>query len=92
MNCSLPCVVSITKIPPLFSFVCHFIRSPPRKPAIAIIKIANMTVLGCKVRRDRAEQFKAACKKNGTSPNAIFMAAMEKFMEEHGEVRENSEL
>ena len=50
---------------------------------------ANMTVLGCKVRRDRAEQFKAACKKNGTSPNAIFMAAMEKFMEEHGEVREN---
>ena len=53
---------------------------------------ANMTVLGCKVRRDRAEQFKAACKKNGTSPNAIFMAAMEKFMEEHGEVRENSEL
>ena len=53
---------------------------------------ANMTVLGCKVRRDRAEQFKAACKKNGTSPNAIFMAAMEKFMEEYGEVRENSEL
>ena len=53
---------------------------------------ANMTVLGCKVRRDRAEQFKAACKKNGTSPTAIFMAAMEKFMEEHGEVRENSEL
>ena len=53
---------------------------------------ANMTVLGCKVRRDRAEQFKAACKKSGTSPNAIFLAAMEKFMEEHGEVRENSEL
>ena len=53
---------------------------------------ANMTVLGCKVRRDKAEQFKAVCKKNGTSPNAIFMAAMEKFMEEHGEVRENSEL
>lgn len=53
---------------------------------------ANMTVLGCKVRRDKAEQFKVACKKNGTSPNAIFMAAMEKFMEEHGEVRENSEL
>ena len=53
---------------------------------------ANMTVLGCKVRRDRAEQFKAACKKNGTSPNAIFMAAMEKFTKEHGDVRENSEL
>ena len=51
---------------------------------------ANMTVLGCKVRRDKAEHFKAACKKNGTSPNAIFMAAMEKFMEEHGEAWEDS--
>lgn len=51
-----------------------------------------MTVLGCKVRRDRAEQFKDACKKNGTSPNAVFMAAMEKFMEEHGEAEEEPEL
>ena len=51
---------------------------------------ANMTVLGCKVRRDKAEQFKAVCKKNGTSPNAIFMAAMEKFMEEHGEAEEDT--
>ena len=51
---------------------------------------ANMTVLGCKVRRDRAEQFKAACKKNGTSPNAIFLAAMEKFMEEYGEAGEDT--
>ena len=53
---------------------------------------ANMTVLGCKVRRDRAEQFKDACKKNSTSPNAVFMAAMEKFMEEHGEAEEEPEL
>ena len=51
---------------------------------------ANMTVLGCKVRRDRAEQFKAACKKNGTSPTAIFLAAMEKFMEEYGEAGEDT--
>ena len=51
---------------------------------------ANMTVLGCKVRRDKAEQFKVACKKNGTSPNAIFMAAMEKFMEEYGEAGEDT--
>ena len=51
---------------------------------------ANMTVLGCKVRRDRAEQFKAACKKNGTSPNAIFLAAMEKFMAEYGEAGEDT--
>lgn len=45
---------------------------------------ANMTVLGCKVRKDKAEAFKAACKRNGTSPNAVFSSAIEKFMEEHG--------
>lgn len=43
---------------------------------------ANMTVLGCKVRKDRAEEFKAACKAAGTTPNAVFTAAINKFMEE----------
>jgi len=43
----------------------------------------NMTVLGCKFRRDKAERFKLLCKRNGTSPNAVFLAAMERFIEEH---------
>lgn len=42
---------------------------------------ANMTVLGCKVRKDRAEEFKAACKEAGTSPNAVFSNAINDFME-----------
>ena len=42
---------------------------------------ANMTVLGCKIRRDRAEAFKEACKDAGTTPNAVFLEAVEKFME-----------
>lgn len=46
---------------------------------------ANMTVLGCKVRKDKAEQFKAACKSAGTTPNAVFTSAMDEFMEEHAE-------
>lgn len=46
---------------------------------------ANMTVLGCKVRRDKAEQFKDACRKAGTTPNAVFTSAMDVFMEEHTE-------
>ena len=41
---------------------------------------ANMTVLGCKVRKEKAEQFKAACKAAGTTPNAVFTAAMDRFM------------
>ncbi len=45
---------------------------------------ANMTVLGCKIRKDKAERFKAACKQNGTTPNAVFSAAIAKFMAEHG--------
>lgn len=44
---------------------------------------ANMTVLGCKVRKDKAERFKTACKLEGTTPNAIFTAAMDSFLLEH---------
>ena len=45
---------------------------------------ANMTIVGCRVRRDRAEEFKAACKEAGTTPNAVFLEAMNDFMEKHG--------
>lgn len=41
---------------------------------------ANMTVLGCKVRKERAEEFKAACKAAGTTPNAVFTAAINDFL------------
>ena len=44
---------------------------------------ANMTVLGCKVRKDKAERFKTACKSAGTTPNAIFTAAMDSFLAEY---------
>lgn len=44
---------------------------------------ANMTVLGCKVRKDRADAFKAACAAAGTSVNAVFAAAMDEFMKLH---------
>lgn len=45
---------------------------------------ANMTVLGCKVRKDKAEAFKAACKAAGTTPNAVFTAAINDFMRRGG--------
>ena len=45
---------------------------------------SNMVVLGCKVRRTKAEAFKALCKEEGTTPNAVFTAALDAFMEEHG--------
>lgn len=41
---------------------------------------ANMTVLGCKIRKDKAEEFKAACKAAGTTPNAVFTEAIKNFL------------
>ena len=42
---------------------------------------ANMTVLGCKVRKDKADRFRAACKAAGTTPNAVFTAAMDRLLD-----------
>ena len=42
----------------------------------------NLTVLGCKVRKDYAELVKAKAKSKGTTVNAIFMQALKEFMEE----------
>lgn len=44
----------------------------------------NMTVLGCKVRKNKAELFRATCKHAGTTPNAVFTEAINHFMIEHG--------
>lgn len=41
---------------------------------------ANMTHLACKLRRNYAEAFKAKCRERGTSPNAVFKEAVERFM------------
>lgn len=42
----------------------------------------NMCVLGCKVRREYAEQVKEEAKRRGTTVNAIFTKALREFMEE----------
>ena len=45
---------------------------------------ANYTQLPCMVRRDKAEAFRAACYADGTSPNAVLVAAMNDYMAAHG--------
>ena len=40
----------------------------------------NMTVLGCKIRKEDAEKFKKACSAAGTNPNAVFRKAIDEFM------------
>lgn len=43
----------------------------------------NMTTLGCRLRRDYAEQIKAAAAAAGTTPGAIMRRAIDEFMAEH---------
>ena len=51
----------------------------------------NMTVLGCKVRKSIADDFKAACKAVGTSPNAVFRHALDEFMKDPKKPPERAE-
>ena len=46
---------------------------------------ANMTILGCRVTKTKAEQFRQACKAAGTNPNQVLLATVNKFLEEHPE-------
>ncbi len=65
-------------------------RSEARKRANNKWDAANMVVLGCKVRREKAEAFKALCKEAGTTPNAVFTAALDAFMLEHGSAQDDT--
>ena len=42
-----------------------------------------MTILGCRVKKDFADEFKAACTAAGTTSNAVLKQAAEDFLQEH---------
>ena len=44
-----------------------------------------MSVLGCKMKKADAEEFKAACKDSGTTVNAVFAAAAGEFLKNYKE-------
>lgn len=46
---------------------------------------ANMTTLGCRMRKTDAEIFKAACKDSGTTVNAVFTRAATEFVKNYTE-------
>ncbi len=50
-----------------------------RKRANAKWDKENMVVLACKVKRETAEQFKAACAAQGTTTNAVLQQAVKTF-------------
>ena len=71
----------------------HFITAPPekrlnmlsdaQKKANAKWDKAHLMILGCKVRKDFAAQFREACTAAGTTPNAVLKQAAEQFLKEH---------
>lgn len=54
-----------------------------RKRANAKWDKENMTILGCKVKKDYAAKFRAACAAQGTTPNAVLKQAADDFMRVH---------
>lgn len=43
----------------------------------------HMATLGCKVRKERAEEFKKACIKNDTTPNKVLSDRVEEYIAEN---------
>nr|DAT51554.1 MAG TPA: ParG [Caudoviricetes sp.] len=41
----------------------------------------NMSNINCKMRREIAEEFKAAAKANGTTPNALIRAWIDEYIQ-----------
>lgn len=55
--------------------------SDSQKKASAKWDKENMTVLACKVKRETAERFKAACAANGTTSNAVLQQAVKNYLD-----------
>lgn len=55
--------------------------SDAKKAANARWDAHNMTILGCKVRKDYADRVRKKAKDKGTSVNAILKKALDEFME-----------
>ena len=54
-----------------------------RKRANAKWDKENMTILGCKVKKEYAAKFRAVCAAQGTTPNAVLKQAADDFMRDH---------
>lgn len=52
----------------------------------------NMSVLACKVRKEFADEFKAACAASGTTSNAVLKQAAEDFLKDYAEGYEDAGL
>jgi len=56
--------------------------SESKKRSNAKWDAANMTILGCRVTKTKADAFRKACSAAGTNPNAVLLSTVNKFIEE----------
>ena len=57
--------------------------SESQKRANAKLDKENMTVLACKVRKEVADKFKAACAAEDTTSNAVLQQAVRDYIDAH---------
>lgn len=43
----------------------------------------NIRIVACSLRKEKKQAFQDACRRAGTTPNAVLLAAVDKFLEEH---------
>lgn len=55
----------------------------PKRRANAKWNRENIRIVACSLRKEKKELFQAACKRAETTPNAVLLAAVDKFLEEH---------
>lgn len=56
--------------------------STSQKAASAKWDKAHMTTVACKITKEKAELFKAACKERGTTPNAVLSKRINEYIQE----------
>lgn len=49
---------------------------------------ANMKVVACKIKKDRAELFRSLCERDGKTANAVLTELIEQYINEHGKENE----
>lgn len=55
-------------------------QTDAQRRAVNKWQAAHMATLSCKLKKEDAEAFRAACEAAGTTPNAVFRAAIAQFM------------
>lgn len=64
--------------------------SESRKRASGKWDAKHLTIVGCRVRSEMAEEFKAACRAAGTTPNAVLLKTVKNYIGNAKEAQDES--